>query len=249
MRELRSAADVGEATDDLLVRWAAQALEPDYPHAGGAAWQHGSAVAVHAPKLNRNDRMAFTGSADDCTALLAEVLPTLPGDTLRPLARTRLAHQVANRLDLEVRATFGWMESCATPDTPTPDVEWLTAEDEQAVESLLRKANPRSYLFPGDPGARRWAGVRGADGTLLAVGGDCWPAPGVRYVSGVATHPDHRGTGLGTQVCAFLTRELSREGHVTLMVDADNEPALKVYRRLGFSYHSVSALARRACRG
>ncbi|MER5393904.1 GNAT family N-acetyltransferase [Saccharopolyspora sp. NPDC002686] len=244
MRELRSAAEVAEGTDDLLVRWAAQALTPGYPHEAGAAWQHGSAVVVHAPKLNQVDRVVFTGSADDCGELLAEVLPTLEGEKLRPLGRTALAHQVAKRLELEVLATFGWMELAAeAPTAPTPDVEWLTADDTQAVESLLRKANPRSYLFPDDPGARRWAGVRGTDGTVLSVGGDCWPAPGVRYLSGVATHPDHRGAGLSTQVCTFLTRELAREGTVALMADADNEPALKVYRRLGFRYHSISALA------
>lgn len=244
MRELRSADEVGDVTDDLLVRWAAQALVAGYPHARGAAWQHRSAVVVHAPKLNRNDRVVFSGSADDCAALLAEVLPGLRGEKLRPLARTALAHQVAGQLDLEVLATFGWMQLSAEPSTaPTPNVEWLTGDDEQAVESLLLKANPRSYLFPGDPGARRWAGVRGADGTVLSVGGDCWPAPGVRYLSGVATHPDHRGTGLSTAVCTFLTRELAREGDVALMADADNVPALKVYRGLGFRYHSISALA------
>ncbi|MER7013992.1 GNAT family N-acetyltransferase [Saccharopolyspora sp. NPDC000359] len=242
MQELRSANDVGNATDDLLVRWAAQALVADYPHPGGAAWQHRSAVVVYAPKLSRNDRVVFSGPADDCAELLAEVLPTLRVDKLRPLARTALAHRVASRLGLEVRATFGWMElSAAPPSEPTPDVEWL--DDDQAVESLLRKANPRAYLFPDDPGARRWAGIRGADGTVLSVGGDCWAAPGVRFISGVATHPDHRGAGLAAEVCAFLTRELAREGDVALMVDADNEPALKVYRRLGYRYHSVSALA------
>ncbi|RKT83683.1 Acetyltransferase (GNAT) family protein [Saccharopolyspora antimicrobica] len=244
MRELRSAAEVGEVTDDLLVRWAAQALVADYPHAGGAAWQHRSAVVVHAPALNQNNRVVFSGSAEDCAELLAEVLPGLRGEKLRPLARTALAHRVSGRLGLEVLATFGWMQLATAPPTaPAPNVEWLTRDDEQAVESLLRKANPRSYLFPGDPGARRWAGIRGADGTVLSVGGDCWPAPGVRYLSGVATHPDHRGAGLSTAVCTFLTRELAREGAVALMADADNEPALKVYRRLGFRYHSISALA------
>ena len=39
-------------------------------------------------------------------------------------------------------------------------------------------------------------------------------------------------------------RELAGEGVVTLMVDADNPAALKVYRRLGFRYRSVTALAR-----
>ncbi|GAA4851785.1 GNAT family N-acetyltransferase [Saccharopolyspora rosea] len=245
MHELRSPAEVAEATGDLVVRWAAQALTQDYPHERGAAWRLGEAVAVHAPELNRNDRLVFTGPADDAAELLSRTMPSLAGERLRPLAATALAHQVATRLDLRVRATFGWMHLVAEPPTaPAPDVEWLAPSDEEAVTCLLRKANPRSYVFPDDPGARRWAGVRDADGELLAVGADTWPAPGVRFIAGVATHPDHRGRGLSTSVCAFLTRELAREGAVTLMVDADNTAALKVYRRLGFRYRSVTALAR-----
>ncbi|GAA0511906.1 hypothetical protein GCM10011581_02150 [Saccharopolyspora subtropica] len=244
MHELHSADEVIAATDDLLVRWGAQALLPDYPHAAGSAWRHGSAVAVFAPALNRNDRLLFTGTADDAAELLARVLPALDSPKLRPLASTALAHRVGRLLGLDVRATFGWMHLAAEPPTaPTPRVEWLSPDDEQAISSLLHKANPRSYVFPDDPGARRWAGVRDADGTLVAVGGDSWPAPGLRFISGVATHPDHRGTGLSTQVCAFLARELAREGAVALMVDADNAPALKVYRRLGFRYRSITALA------
>ncbi|MGP4021076.1 GNAT family N-acetyltransferase [Saccharopolyspora sp. 5N708] len=244
MQELRSADEVAEATGDLLVRWGAQALTSDYPHDTGAAWQHGSAVAVYAPKLNRNNRVLYTGTSDDAVELLKQVLPALPDDRLRPLAEAGLAEQVATRLGLEVLATFGWMHlATEPPSTAAPEVEWLTANDEDAIDSLLRKANPGSYLFPDDPGARRWAGIRAADGTPLAVGGDSWPAPGLRYISGVTTHPDHRGMGLSTMVCAFLTRELARDGAVALMVDADNEPALKVYRRLGYRYRAISALA------
>jgi ribosomal protein S18 acetylase RimI-like enzyme len=244
MQELHSADEVASATDDLLVRWGAQALTPDYPHEAGAAWRHGDAIAVFAPKLNRADRVLFAGPVDDAAELLAQVLPTLHSEKLRPLAAAELAGGVAARLGLPVLATFGWMHlAAAPPTTPTPDVDWLTTGDEQAITSLLRKANPGSYLFPDDPGARRWAGVRAADGALLAIGADSWPAPGLHLVSGVATHPDHRGAGLSTMICTFLTRELARDGAVALMVDGDNEPALRVYRGLGYRYRAVTAMA------
>ncbi|PKW14062.1 GNAT family N-acetyltransferase [Saccharopolyspora spinosa] len=244
MQELLTAEEVAGATDGLLVRWGAQALTPEYPHEAGAAWLHGSAVAVYAPKLCRYDRLLFSGPVDDAAELLARVIPMLRSDRFRPLATAGLAEDVAARIGLQVRASFGWMHLAAEPPTaPTPDVEWLTAADEDAIASLLRKANPGSYLFPDDPGARRWAGIRAADGALLAVGGDSWPAPGLRLISGVATHPDHRGGGLSTMLCTFLTRELAPEGAVALMADADNEPARRVYRGLGYRYRSVTALA------
>ncbi|MBE9373992.1 GNAT family N-acetyltransferase [Saccharopolyspora sp. HNM0983] len=240
MQELHTADELAEATDDLLVRWGGQALTTDDPARSGMAWRSSGAVAVHAPQLNRRDRVLFTGSADDCADLLAEVLPELPGERVRPLAPTALAHQVAERLDLDVAATFGWMHLAAEPPRARPDAEWVA--DEQEVADLLRIANPTSWLVPGDPGAVRWAGVRDASGRLLSVGADSWPAPGIRFLAGVATAPEHRGTGLSTVVCSFLARELAREGAVTLMVDADNAAALKVYRRLGFSYQAVTAL-------
>ncbi|MGW5649424.1 GNAT family N-acetyltransferase [Saccharopolyspora sp. NPDC003752] len=244
MQELLSAGAVAEATDDLLVRWGAQALTPEYPHEAGAAWQHGRAVAVYAPKLCRHDRVLFSGPADDAAELLARVMAEVRSDRLRPLADAELAGPVAERLGLDVRATFGWMHLAAEPPSaPTAGVEWLTGADEDAIASLLRKANPTSYLFPDDPGACRWAGIRGTDGTLLAVGADSWPAPRLRLISGVATHPDHRGAGLATTLCAFLTAELARDGGVALMVDAGNEPALRVYRGLGYRYRAITALA------
>ncbi|KEI45491.1 GNAT family N-acetyltransferase [Saccharopolyspora rectivirgula] len=243
MEELRTSEEVARATGDLLIRWAAQALAPGYPHQGGRAWVHGDAVAVFAPGLSRADRLAFTGTADDAAELVSRALEQVQAPKMRPVAATALAHQVANRLGLEVRATFGWMELQTVPTSPVSGVEWLSPSDEAEVAQLLRKANPSSYLFPGDPGAHRWAGIRSEDGVLAAVGADSWPAPGVRFISGVATHPDFRGEGLATRLCAFLSQELAREGAVTLMVDADNVAALRVYRKLGFSYHTITALA------
>ncbi|MEB3366245.1 GNAT family N-acetyltransferase [Saccharopolyspora mangrovi] len=242
MQELRSAAEVADATPDLMLRWAAQALEPGYPHERGSAWRHRSAVAVFAPGLNRADRLVHAGEEHDVVALLEEVLPSVSGQKVRLLAAAPLAARVADRLGHEVLATFGWMHLDAEPpQRPAPGVEWLTDADRPAIDALLRAANPGSYLFPDDPGAVRWAGVRDDDGTPISVAGDSWPAPGVRYISGVATRPEHRGRGLSTRVCAFLTRELAGLGDIALMVDADNEPALRVYRRLGYRCTAISA--------
>ncbi|GAB3692828.1 GNAT family N-acetyltransferase [Saccharopolyspora tripterygii] len=250
MEELGSAAEVAAASSDLMVRWAAQALEPGYPHERGSAWRHRSAVAVFAPRLNRADRVVHAGGEDDVVALLETISPALSGQKVRFLAGAPLAARVADRLGFEVLATFGWMHlDAAPPRELIPDAEWLTEADVPAIDALLREANPGSYLFPGDPGAVRWAGIRDADGTPVSVAGDSWPAPGIRYISGVATHPAHRGRGLSTQLCTFLTRELAAHGDVVLMADEDNEPALRVYRGLGYRYTPISASRGSACPG
>ena len=40
-----------------------------------------------------------------------------------------------------------------------------------AVNELLERASPDSYAWPGMAGVRRWAGVDGRDGGLVATSG------------------------------------------------------------------------------
>ncbi|MEV0679800.1 GNAT family N-acetyltransferase [Actinosynnema sp. NPDC050436] len=231
MRVLRNPDEVAAADPDPLVRWAAQCL---LPGRGGVAWAHGGAVGVLAPRLNRHDRLVLVGPVDGIAAILRA--RTRPG--VRPLVLAEVAPALP---DLLVAATFGWMERTGT--LGAPELPWLDETAWDDVESLLRKANPNSYVWPYEPGPRRWTGVHAEDGTLAAVGADAWSAPGIGFIAGVATHPDHRGRGLSTRVCAALTGALLREeGACALMVDAANAAAIKVYERLGYTYRSVSAL-------
>ena len=79
-------------------------------------------------------------------------------------------------------------------------------------------------------------------GELLSVAADAWSAPEVGFLAGVATRAEARGQGLSREVCAFVTAELvKRHGRVGLMVDGDNDAAIAVYRRLGYTYRAVAA--------
>ncbi|WP_433267967.1 GNAT family N-acetyltransferase [Actinosynnema sp. CS-041913] len=231
MRVLRTPDEVAAANPDLLAGWAAQCL---LPGRGGVAWAHGDAVGVLTPALNRYDRLVLAGPAEDVAVILRA--RQRPG--VRPLVTTELAAELP---DFPTTATFGWMERTGSLDAP--DLGWLHEDEWDDVEALLRKASPNSYVWPYQPGPRRWTGIHADDGTLIAVGADAWSAPGIGFIAGVATHPDHRGLGLSTRLCAFLTSALLAEsGACALMVDAHNQTAIKVYERLGYVYRSVSAL-------
>jgi GNAT superfamily N-acetyltransferase len=240
MRQLMTFGAVAAATGDSLVRWVAQALLAEYPGARGKAWQASGAVAVFAPGLYRGDRLMISGEADGAAELLSLVAPR----GVPALCPSPVASGITARLPgWRSRAVFGWMDLSRPPDVPATEAQWLPDSADDAVQALLNEANPRSYVFPGDPGVREWAGIRSASGQLISVGADVYSAPCLGFVGGVATHPEHRGRGLSKAVCGFLVASLyERHGMVALMVDADNTPAIKVYRRLGFQYRSITVL-------
>jgi ribosomal protein S18 acetylase RimI-like enzyme len=62
------------------------------------------------------------------------------------------------------------------------------------------------------------------------------PVHGVAAIGNVATDPALRGRGLATAVVAALTRRLrARVGTVGLNVTLGNQPARRLYRRIGFT--------------
>ncbi len=240
MEQLETARDVAAVTSEPMLIWAAQALADDYPHEAGSAWRLDDAVVVYAPGLNRNDRLIFTGGPDAVAALLSHI-PLPQGGKVRALGTTDSARAVAVRGATREVGTFGWMDLARAPVRGW-HAEWLPDSALDEAAALLASANPSAYVVPGDPGARRWAGIRDASGALLSVAADCWPARELGFIGGVATHRQHRGLGLSRQVCGWLTERLFDDyGAVSLMVDRDNPAAIALYERLGFTYRSVTA--------
>ena len=64
------------------------------------------------------------------------------------------------------------------------------------------------------------------------------------YIANVATHPDYRGRGLArTLVAAALDRIRTQGGRYALLrVYADNQPAYRLYRGLGFRHLETSTI-------
>ena len=121
---------------------------------------------------------------------------------------------------------------------PTDPVTPLVPADLPALEILYDDASdPPDAFHPSqlDDGAffGVWDGPR-----LIAVAGTHVVSvdAGVAAIGNVYTRADRRGRGLGRRTTAAVTAELRRRGLPTIVLNValDNEPALRVYRALGF---------------
>ena len=226
---------------DPICVWAAQGFTGT-----SRAWTGADrrAVAVAAPALSARDRLVLHGDPDSAARLVEAVLSEV-GPAFRPLGDRALVEQVAQQVPaLTYVGSFGWMDGTAADIGPAPasTAAWLPRTAEPEVAALLQRHYPGSYAKPGIPGVRRWAGIRDDTGALVAVGADAWSAPTVGLVGGIAVRPAARGRGTGRRLVGFLLAEAVRGyGRAALMVDDDNDPALRLYKSLGLRYRPVGA--------
>lgn len=120
-----------------------------------------------------------------------------------------------------------------------PGARGLTTADLPALQRLY-SAEPPEFFFPSmlEQGVfyGAWDGCE-----LVAVAGThiVNVEERVSAIGNVYTRPDHRGRGLAGALTSAVSAELLRRGVTTvaLNVRADNQRAVRVYTRLGFSIH------------
>lgn len=116
---------------------------------------------------------------------------------------------------------------------PNQPVVPLEAKHAEAAVDLAKLTNPGPFgLRTSELG--EYFGV--FDGPrLIAMAGERFHAPPYREISGVCTHPDYQGNGLGkTLIRHVLRRQSDRGDQPFLHVMSANELARALYRRLGF---------------
>ncbi len=130
-------------------------------------------------------------------------------------------------------------DALTSADPPTFDIVDLTEDDAPAMYDLAILTQPGPYAAHtnrlGD-----FIGVK-QKGRLVAMAGERMKMPGLSEVSGVCTHPDHRGQGYAGALMRVVAERMIARGETPwLHAYASNTGAIALYESLGFRHHAVS---------
>ena len=130
------------------------------------------------------------------------------------------------------------------------ELERLNAGDSDAMVALTDVAFPgffRSHTYEMGTYYGAWLDSREKSGQLIAMAGERLILDGYAEISGVCTHPEHRGKGLAASLIARVAQDHVEQGVVSFLhVAAANTNAIQLYRRLGFVEVRRSILTRLA---
>ena len=145
--------------------------------------------------------------------------------------------------ELSFGETFGVLQMVLPEEISPPE---RVAASDLAFEIVpLSEANADEMValttlaFPGYFRQRTcemgsYYGIR-AGTDLIAMGGERLMLDGYSEISGVCTHPAHRGKGLAASLIWQLVRNHRRDGLVSwLHVGSANRRAIELYQRMGF---------------
>ncbi len=109
----------------------------------------------------------------------------------------------------------------------------LTPEDVPEMMKLVELTQPGPFS-PGTIEMGDYIGIK-VDGKLVAMGGERMKPEGYTEVSGICTHPDHRGKGYAKAITGYLTNAIIERGEVPFLhAFTSNTPAIKLYEKLGY---------------
>ena len=113
----------------------------------------------------------------------------------------------------------------------------LAEADAAEMLALATLTNPGPFTLRAQALGAFW-GVK-VDGRLVAMAGQRMRVPGLAELSGLCTHPEFRGRGLGRLLFRFVAGEISARGETAFLhAFATNTPAIALYEALGFRLRS-----------
>lgn len=195
-------------------------LDPDYGPFGAAA-------DFSAPSLKALAELVPTGG--QVWTAETEESPVPPGLVL---VRTAQLHQMV-LADLHPLGTDA-------------DIVPLAESDAEEMMALAHLTEPGPF-FARTNRLGDFVGVR-QDGRLVAMAGERMKLDGFTEVSGVCTHPDHRGHGYAGALMSVVAQKIIARGETPFLHSySTNTGAIALYEKLGFVLRrqvTVSILSR-----
>ncbi|MDK4703337.1 GNAT family N-acetyltransferase [Rhizobium sp. CNPSo 4062] len=116
-------------------------------------------------------------------------------------------------------------------------IEPLTETDAADMLALATLTKPGPFTLRAQSLGSFW-GVK-IDGRLVAMAGQRMRQTGFAELSGLCTHPDFQGRGLGTLLFRFVAGEIAARGETAyLHAYTTNAPAIALYEAMGFRLRS-----------
>ncbi|MFB2550608.1 GNAT family N-acetyltransferase [Ensifer soli] len=127
------------------------------------------------------------------------------------------------------------------PRIADPRIARLGPEDAADMLELALLTKPGPFTLRAQALGPFW-GIR-IDGRLAAMAGTRMRMEGHTELSGVCTHPELRGRGLGTLMSRFVAGEIAATGDIAFLhAFASNRAAIDLYAGLGFTLRSEMSI-------
>jgi len=183
--------------------------------------------------------LAISDDAPAMRGLLASILHLLPRRIYSHLSEG-VAEAFADDYKIEPNGQYYKMlltDASRLEDVDTAEVIPASPADRADLERLFASSYPGNWFDPRMLETGCYYGIK-RDGEWASVAGVHVYSAAYRVAAlgNVTTHPDARGQGLATAVCARLCQELlATTDHIGLNVSQANAGAITCYERLGFT--------------
>ncbi len=170
--------------------------------------------------------------ADDEESLRAASSLILPGETLYVVQQGPIGALPETETLAEAKVV---QMICEQPIAPLPHdhIERLTAADAEEMLALATLTKPGPFSLRAGELGEFW-GVK-IDGRLAAMAGTRFVTGKFTELSGVCTHPDFQGRGLGRRLSVFVARRFVDRGETPFLHAFDtNQAAIGLYETIGF---------------
>lgn len=174
----------------------------------------------------------FVAMADRSDAARAAFAALIDGETEIGLVETEpFPHPPG--FTAEVWPLAQMVATAPATDEPRFAYRPLTDADAPAMLALATLTRPGPFRI----GTHRLGNFYGVeqDGRLVAMAGMRLSVPGFTEISGVCTHPDHRGRGYAGGLMRRVARDIAATGDACFLhARAENAGAIALYESLGF---------------